>query len=366
MKELKLVIFDEDYMYVESLLNFFNKNYSEYFMSIGITNKEDFNYYVRAGKTIDILLINNDSKKYIDELNLFKVVITLIEQPVNNDIEQRAVFKYQNGQSIFNCISKIYSELRESDMFNSRLIETETIAFFSPSGGVGTSIISLLFANGLTKQGYKVLFLDINEISNLQLIFKNTSTNLGLTDLLYKSNEKIIIDKKTLSTFINKNEITKIYFINPLNSVIDKEVLKEEDIINVIDTIKQEFDFDFIIVDTSITMDKSIAFINNYVNRAFGIVDYTLKSFYKMTKFLEEMVDIKNIDIIINKVKREEISIINKELNICNKKIYELINYDNNLDNFEINVHLITKSVSINSDINDILYKFLREEFIDE
>lgn len=366
MKELKLIIYDEDYMYVNKFIEFFNKNYSSYFMIIGITSEEELNKYIKSGKTIDILLINKELIKQTSEINIIKVVITLDEELINNDLDNKHIFKYQNGHALFNCISKIYSQLISTGRFNSRLMEMKVLSFFSPVGGVGTSSISILFANSLIKQGYKVLLLDLQENSSLGMIFKDSSIKKCITDLFYKSSEKIEIDSEILKEFIIKDSRTSISYINPISSIIDLEVMKEENLIYIIDAIKKEMDFDYIIVDYSIAMDKSISFICNYSYKSFGIIDYSSISIYKMLNYLNEMVNSKNILLLVNKVKNENLILSDKLNNTFSNRTYDYISFDSNLDNYYLDLDILINSDLVNSSVNNLVYKFLREELVDE
>ncbi|MGG7179422.1 AAA family ATPase [Clostridium paraputrificum] len=366
MKELCLVIYDDDYMYVEEVIKFFNKNYSSYFKVIGVTSKKELEKLIFSGRTIDILLLNEDLLRSTKEINMIKLVILLSENDRNNDIDNRVIFKYQNGHALFNCTKKIYTSINTDENFNDNSMNTKVVSFFSPIGGVGKTTLSILFSNRLTKEGRKVLYLTLEQISGLGAYFDVSDRNNTIADLFYKASEGIEIKELDLKKVIKRDKSTNVYYINPVNSTLDFEELTGNNLKYILDSIKKSMNFDYIVIDSGSRLDNSISRLQEYADKSVGIVDTTNLSMIKMSKMLDEFINIDNILILINKYRLNHDQGINTDYKNLDDNIYSYISYDSCLENNNINLELILNAELINIKVNDFTYKLLREEWIVE
>lgn len=366
MKELCLVIYDEDKLYIEEFIKFFNKNYRTYFKIIGVTTKENLLKLINEGRTIDILVINDDLIQNNYEVNMIKLVITLLEREKNNDIDKREIFKYQNIHTLFNLITKIYSTFYSKKDFNMEDLSAKAITFFSPIGGIGKTTISLLFAIRLTKAGRKVLYLSLEQVSSLGVYLDTSDKNNTITDLFYYSQEGIEIDNTILGNKIKKDTETSLYYINPVTSTLDFEEVSGKNLIIILDAIRNNMDFDYIVIDSGQNMDSFVTRLQEYSDKFIGLVDTSLVSMTKMSKLLNEFINLDKILILINKYKIYNLEQQGDNFQEVYKKVYSYINYDSELDVQNLSLSSLLDSESINNKVNSFLYKLLREEWKDE
>lgn len=366
MKELCLVVYDEDKLYIEEFIKFFNKNYKNYFKVIGVTSKENLLILINEGRTIDILVINDELLQNNHEVSMIKLVVTLLERDKNNDIDKKMIFKYQNGHTLFNLITKIYSTFYSKKDFNMDELRTKAITFFSPIGGIGKTTISLLFAIKLTKAGRKVLYLSLEQISSLGVYLDTSDKNNTITDLLYYSSECIEIDNAILQKTIKKDNITSLYYINPVTSTLDFEEVSGKSLIVILESIRKNMDFDYIVIDSGAKMDSLITRLQEYSDKFIGVVDSSLISMTKMSKLLKEFINLDKILILVNKYKLYNREQLGEPFEEVYKKVYSYINYDNELETQNLNLSVLLEAEAINNKVNSFLYKLLREEWKDE
>lgn len=370
MKELCLVLYDQDFYYVEEFIKFFNMNYRNFFKVIGITSKSKLENLIYSGRTIDILLVNEELQKDIFEINMIKMVITLCENHKNNDIDRKKICKYQNGHAICSCIKKIYSTINQSMDFN-KSESMKILTFFSAVGGTGKTTLTLLFANRLTKVGKKVLLINLEQISSLDIYLDTSDKVNTIADLFYRASEGIEINKQVLDKIIKKDVNTNIYYINPVNSTLDIDDSTANNLIYLLDCINNECDFDYLIIDSGSRLDNTLKRLGEYSDKLIGIIEPSNISIIKTEKLLDEFVNDTNIILIVNKFNLNKDGKIFENSKSIKEKIYTFITHDNSLtvSKYLTTVkHLDTliNAESINSKINDIIYKFMREEWTNE
>ncbi|MDB2104740.1 AAA family ATPase [Clostridium paraputrificum] len=365
MKEISLVLYDQDYLYVKEVINFFNSNYRSHFKVIGVTSKIELEKLIYSGRTIDILLINEELAINFREINMIKIVIMLSENERNNDIDNKQIFKYQNGHAVCNCIKKIYTSVNPQVSFNDSKV-MRFVTFFSPIGGVGKTLLSILFSIRLTKEGKKVLLINLEQVSALGIYFDVSDRNNTITDLLYKAADGVEIDKNVLDSVVKKDENTNVYYINPIISTIDIEDGTCNNLIYVLNAIKKETNFDYVVIDSGSRLDNSIKRLGEYSDKLIGIIESSHISLVKMSKMLDEFINDDNIILLINKYNlNKDISLFEEYENI-KEKIYSYITYDSYLDNNKCNLSTLLNADTINTKVNDFIYKLMREEWRNE
>ncbi|MGL5150381.1 MAG: AAA family ATPase [Clostridium sp.] len=364
MKELCLVVYDEDFYYVEEFIKFFNNNYGTFFRVIGVTSKSKLENLIYSGRTIDILLVNEELRNTSTEISMIKTVITLCENHRNNDLDIKKICKYQNGHAICSCIKKIYSSLNQSISFNKNE-KMKVLTLFSPVGGVGKTTLSLLFAIRLTKEGKKVLLLNLEQISSLDIYFNTEDKVNTIADLFYRASESVEIGKETLNGIIKRDSSTNVYYINPVNSTLEIEDSTGNNLIYLLDSIKRQCDFDYVIVDSGSRLDNSLKRLGDYSDKFIGVLEPSNISVVKTKKLLDEFLNDENTILIVNKYHLNGGGKIFDEHRYLKDKIYSFIAYDNYLSKNE-SLEMLINAESINSKINEIIYKLMREEWVNE
>ena len=362
MNKINIVIYDYDIDYVEALVELLNKSYAKYVKVIGITEQEQLQKLQRSAYKMDILLINERLEHLTEGNRYSKVLITLSEGELVNDLERRKIFKYQNGQAIFNAIRKIYITINKDLAFDLDMDKAKLLGFFSPIGGIGTSTVSVGIASKLTKEGKKVLYITMEQIASLGVFFDTKSNNYNLSDLLYAADDEANITEKLLRSVINCDQ-NKIYYINPVNSTLDFEELNGQNFISIIRAIKDKLDFDYIIMDLGSRLDNLSNIILENCDKAMLLIGQGNLAILKAEETLKQFDRIDNITLIVNKYDRELGTISSEEFIKMRKPIYFTIPYDEDLKGQDMSIQLLNNTDNFLMSITELSHKLLREEW---
>lgn len=362
MNKINIVIYDKDLDYVEALVELLNKYYYKYIKVIGITNSKDLKKLQSTAYKIDILIINESLIKESEATRYVKTVISLSETENTNDLEARRLYKYQNGQAIYNAISKIYTTVNKNAILGQDNYTTKVITFFSPIGGIGTSTISVALASKLTKEGKKVICINMEQISSMGVFFDVRKNQKNLSDLLYSSDSEDKLNEELLGEVINKDQ-NNIYYINPVNSILDFEELNGQEIVNIIKAIKEKLDFDYIIIDLGSKIDNLSNVVLENSDKAMLLIGQGNIAILKAEETLKQFDRLDNINLLVNKFDRELGLITSEEFIKMRKPIYFTINYDGDLRTTNMNINFLNNDDNFFSNITEFSNKLLREEW---
>lgn len=362
MNKINIVIYDQDIDYVEALVELLNKNYHKYIKVIGITNSSELKRLQASAYKIDMLLINEGLVSKTDEVRFVKILITISENDTTNDLEKRKLYKYQNVQAIYNAIKKIYVTINKDAVLDNDTNQAKVITFFSPIGGVGTTTISVALSSKLTKEGKKVLYINMEQVSSMGVFFNTKSNSNNLSTLLYASDNEENIDEKLLSSVLNKDS-NNIYYINPVNSILDFEELGGQEVISIIRTIKNKLDFDYIIIDLGNKLDNLSNILIENSDKTIMLLAQGNIAILKAEEALKQFDRLDNISLLVNKFDREKGSISSEELIKMRKPIYFTIPYDDDLMKSNINIQFLNNDDNFFASITEFSHKILREEW---
>jgi cellulose biosynthesis protein BcsQ len=256
MIRIKLVILDSDANYISRLTNAFNANFSDRLEVYAFTKIKTFLDFIENNK-VDVVLASESfgvETKALPETTEFAYFVDSSSiETLNN---KKAICKYTKIDVIYKSILNLYSE-SQANVIGFKQEEdakTKMLSFFPCSGGEGASVMAAAFCLNLAAKGKKVLYLNLEQFG-IPGVFFNAEGSLGLSDLIYaiKSNKSNIVLKLESSV---KEDKSGVYFFGECSVPLDLMEMTNEDIKKMLDITRNSGLFDYIVIDTDMTMNS--------------------------------------------------------------------------------------------------------------
>jgi len=292
--KIKLVIADSDEVYVNRLINFFNGSYNDKLEMYSFTTIETLTEFI-SKNNVDVLIATESfgiSTKEISEKIAFAYFSEAASIDTINGI--RTVCKYQKVDLIYKEILSLYSE-RTTNVIgyksdNGEITKIHT--FLSCSGGTGSSTVAAACSINLSREGKKVLYLNLEQLGSTNLFF-NADGAFDFGDVIYaiKSRKSNLILK--LESTVKKDP-NGVFFYDACKMPFDIMEMNNEDIKKLLDELRIAGTYDYIIIDTDFTLSKTLNTIIQYSNSLVFVSDGTevanvkFKMAYEALKVLEE------------------------------------------------------------------------------
>lgn len=259
---MKILILDDDILYIQRFEKFFVKKYTGFQISV-------FDNLPKAecalkNMLFDVILFGEnfdsvDLTEYKDIISKSVFAYFSSKDEIINETE--TIFKYRNLTEIHKQICEIYEKNRKRVVRNvsggnsdENSKQTEILTFIPVHGGAGSSTMAAVCALYLAKQD-KVLYINFEQRSSGKVFFENNCKK-GLSDIVYvlKSRytnsglHQIISDSISCDT--KQTEYSEVMCINGYKNIIDCTYIDEQIIDKFFEILKNEFDYRYIIIDT--------------------------------------------------------------------------------------------------------------------
>lgn len=338
MNKINFYIIDDNKTYADKLSNYIFNQYSNSFIIKTYYSENKINDLLKKNqiKKEDIIVVDKKIYNRLKKNNKFNFII-ISKEPINSEIN-----KFLPGSIIINQIIKKYknSEFISANIeFKNISKEALTIGFYSPIGGIGVTSLALLSSIISSEKDLKTLFISFEMNTSLNMILKKDS-NLNMSKFFYY----LLSDKSTLIEKFNNNNFSKyndLYYIFPFESILDYNDISEKNILTFIELIKENTDFDRIIIDIPSTIDNKILGIFRKVNKFIFVSGRKPSDYYKVMNFKKEYDILENKNIVnnnsilvLNKYRKNEF-LDEKDLNPFNLDIIKIpwfndfLKYDN-------------------------------------
>ncbi|MCR5836700.1 MAG: AAA family ATPase [Lachnospiraceae bacterium] len=252
MADIRVVIIDTDENYINP---FHNKLLLEYWGLINveiITDIDYFNKFFSYPQKIDLLII--EESLFIDNLKKHDIdSIVILTEKRNQEGKDNVSFLYKYSKT-----NELFAELEGRCNLSSKLSNlnernTQVIVFSSANGGAGKTTVSMGVSAYLSSIGKKVLYINSGYLQNFDFILRES---------------KCILDNEAYITFNKPKQITFSF----LNKYIEKSTFDywpafKLPLISlgldysvyqiIIDVIKEQNEYDYIIVDTDSCFDNN-------------------------------------------------------------------------------------------------------------
>lgn len=259
MNRINMVILDNDKMFLNQLSRYILDKTDKFTIS-SFSDIEKFKDYSGYSK-IDLLLFSENFLLDID-MGMKTTKILMAEGFSKESEDYYIINKYQKAENFLKNVLMIYAE----DTGNNSAIlssgkASNLIGFYSPVGGSGKTTLAVALAKTLADSGAKVLYLNLERISSLAGIF-NDQSDKSFSDILLAAKGNENIQLKILANTL-QNNTSKIYYINPPESASEYSEMTDEEMMKIINELKNMSEFDYVIIDFLGEFNKRVTDILN-------------------------------------------------------------------------------------------------------
>ncbi len=287
--KIKLAILESDIGYLRRVVPMFNNKYADELEIYSFTEQEAALECIEE-KNIDVFLsgvnFTIDFKRIPTRCGFAYLVDSLDISSFDN---HKAICKFQKGELIYKQIVSIYSEHVPNIVSNfmNDNGEMKSIAFCSPSGGVGTSTVASACAISMASKGYRVLYIN-TEIYGDSDSFFACDGQFDFSDVIYavKSN-KTNRAMKLQSTV--KQDATGVYFYSSVNVPIDMMEMTKDDYITLLRELKSLGCYDYVVFDFEFPKTQEMFELLEMFNSVVVVSDGTDKSTSKLDKAIKSI-----------------------------------------------------------------------------
>ncbi|PKM51593.1 MAG: hypothetical protein CVV02_06575 [Firmicutes bacterium HGW-Firmicutes-7] len=282
MLNLEVAICEWDQGYVHKLASYL-LTYNIHHFSVHVLSTESNLLKFLKNNPIDILLISEKLYIKMTKKPLIEVTILLVDHLISTSLLQMPkINKYQQGHLIVDEIVAYYTSLCSKELVSATAnTTTELICVYSPIGGSGKTTISLALANTLALQGYKTLFLSLEEIpSYSKMLEMNFSSSMS--DLLYHISKRTENLLMKLEGIKKTDRITGMSYIPPPIYKEDMIGVAEEDWIYLMDYLLNAKEYQYIIIDFTSEYSKRNDLLMEKCHKKLIITNYNFASNEKL------------------------------------------------------------------------------------
>lgn len=282
MQKIRLVCYSNDEDYINYFSDFLKQ--SEYINKVSCifyTSVDDL-YESTKDKKYHVLLHEGDiEEKYTLP---FEKVIRISDGLIKS--KTKTIGKYQPfDKTLSNVVSNFYDNKENTNSLDGNLM-SETIAFYSASGGSGKTIASLCLAKHLSNQNKKIFYISFEPLQITNIYLSNATTNSSEIFYYMKHEKEMLYNK--IEELKATDQITNIdYFNIPTNS---QEILHltGSHVNTLVEALRRLDHYDYIIVDlSSDILDFNLSVIDQ-VDNIYWISDNSESSIKRNNMAIEE------------------------------------------------------------------------------
>ncbi len=253
--KIKLAILEKDKSYLTRVVSAFGTKYADKFEIYSFTDMDVAMSSIDASR-IDVLLASDafeiDTKNLPSRCAFAYLVDSLGIEMIN---ESRAICKFQKADLIYKQILSVYSEKASSITgFATHVDKGNVVAFSSPCGGVGNSVMAAACATRFAAKGKKVLYLNLEKFGSADLFFEGEG-QYGMSDIIFAVKSKKTNLPMKLEGCVRQST-NNVYYYAKAKNALDMLELTSEEILRLISEFKLMGEYDYIILDVDFSMDN--------------------------------------------------------------------------------------------------------------
>lgn len=241
--KIKVAIFDWDEVYLHALEKHFRLHYGNQ-IELYVTSQLEILLGILQERHIDVVCLG-ERNVYAKNSMDGQLLLILAENNQTQEIEGvSSIGKYQKAENIFYGIWNFCKEnTNGTENFGD---EKQCVVFTSVAGGVGTSTCAAAYAINESKNGKKVLYLDLNETTNINQFFCG-SGECDLSDVIYAVKKGRDLNLK-LMAYVRHDE-SGVDFFAPAKYVLDMIEMTDQDAIQIFQVCARLDGYDVLVVD---------------------------------------------------------------------------------------------------------------------
>jgi hypothetical protein len=262
LKKGILAIYDYEVDYAYGLMDYLNRKGNLELEVRVFTNHESLKECLRDN-TIRILLVGQDIQ--LDDIDCIgiKLFIILTEQNEKaHELECPSIYKFQSAEHILREILDCYLKQESDDScihYTKGNGEGSIIGIISPSGGSGKSTFAIALGQVLSKE-QKVLLLNLEAVPGQYCLDNNRDDNRqGLSDLVYYIKQKKPNIEMKLRSMVKR--FNQLDYILPADHYSDLYEMNREDVVSLLEELKNKSGYDVIILDIGYINDSTFEFL---------------------------------------------------------------------------------------------------------
>ena len=286
--KIKLAILEKDKSYLSRVVTAFGTRYAEKIEIYSFTDP-DVALQTLSSAKIDVLLASDSFDIDVSKLPTRCAFAYLVDSVgISTLNEQRAICKFQKADLIYKQILSVYSE-KASRIIGFRMNDDKstTLAFISPSGGVGTSSMAAACAIHFAAQKKKVLYLNLEKFGSADVFFSGQG-QFTLRDIIFAlKSGKTNLPLKLESCV--KQDRRGVYFYSAPKIALDMMELSPKDTKQLINELKLTGEYDYIILDMDFSLSKDYLDIYRQVHALIMVGNGSESSNLKITRAYEAL-----------------------------------------------------------------------------
>lgn len=289
MKKLSLVIAEADRTYIESFARYIrNSEYTSRFDIKLFSKQEAINQYLTENERINILLTSPDMISDYQEGQGVDLIIYLSETDQQNE-QGHYLKKYQPLGQILTEVLRLYYERDGTDLNRrTQSVSTQILATYSATGGTGKTTVAYTLARELANQGQSVIYLNLELINSVPLLFDLTDQPSS-SPLLYYIKTDAEQFQEQFETYVVTDTETGIDFFNFIPSAEEMEDLTAEEVELFIQVLIQINKYSHIILDLDSAINPRTLAGLKLSDQTYWLLNNDMYSFHKTSYLFENL-----------------------------------------------------------------------------
>ena len=300
MNKIVIIIADQDPEFYRSLMVSLLEKYDDDTMSLFITTDQThLDARIAMQQEVDIVLVNEAF--YRPDQNWMKVRNTMVftEHPDRDPGKEGLMFvhRYTRLQTLIHLIDSMVEEKRNAA--DNRKKQARVIMVTSTTGGVGKTSVALALTKQLNRHNKTALYLDAETIQDY-----NTYTGSDFVMSASAQQELIFSDGHRLSLLLEEiAHHDDLFYLPQMELALISYDKSLEIYANMINHLKEEGTFQYIVVDTEHVLDGIKTDLIEISDQLIMVTDASGQSLGKYRK-LKESINIKDKSrLILNKTR---------------------------------------------------------------
>ncbi len=292
--KIKIAFLTDDGIYLSRISEAYSKRYGDTYEVLHIEDIDNISAEVTE-KGIDILAAEDTFAENVQGIPTSCAVVWLTEERDEENTENGIIFIFTKLDVIFKTIEAIYKvnlerekirleqerleklrlererqererrereererlrrEKEEQERLERERLEEERrknankiIVFMSPHGGTGASATAAACSVRFAGQDKKILYLNLERIGCTSSFFHSRSGSMDLSGVIYAVKSRSTHEKQRIKKCLQQDE-SGVYFYAQPKSALDMVAMKPEDIVELLERIKETELYDYIIID---------------------------------------------------------------------------------------------------------------------